>query len=165
METSNSISFIFKGIKMLSRWRLKDSNLVFVALNDTSHISPHSTIQCKSSSNSAVNSSLSKKSGMLSTQAYQRNQLCCQLKPIKEIRYAGICSGIIRINSNSWKGTIPKDIDIHQIQSGSQNPFLRYSCIDAMWWRTDHQENLNNSPILKKRFNDGNNRAPNDVRF
>ena len=42
------MSFIFKGIKMLSRCRLINSNLVLAALNDTNHISPISTIQRKS---------------------------------------------------------------------------------------------------------------------
>ena len=62
-SADNWISFVFKAIKMLPRWQLKDNSLVLVALNDTSNFSAHS-IQPKSSSSSTVISSLSKKSSL-----------------------------------------------------------------------------------------------------
>ena len=55
VSSGNSMPFIFTGTKRGSLWRLKESSFILVALNVTSHMSPHSTILSRSNSSSPTN--------------------------------------------------------------------------------------------------------------
>ena len=61
VSSGNSMSYISTGIKRGSLKELKESSFVLVALNVTSHLSPHSTLLCKSNSSSPADSTFLKK--------------------------------------------------------------------------------------------------------